>query len=75
MDADMPNSSTKTVKESGWEAVSVREIGMGNATDEEIVRYAFDNNYVIVTRDRGFGDIFRYPKGTHHGIVILKLPF
>ena len=74
LDANMPNSSTEIVKKSGWNAVNVRSIGMGKAEDEEIVKYAFDNNYVIITRDRGFGNIFNYPKGTHHGIVILKLP-
>ena len=74
LDANMPNSSTEIVKKSGWKAINVRDIGMGNVEDEDIVKYAFDNNYVIITRDRGFGNIFNYPKGTHQGIVILKLP-
>ena len=74
LDANMPHSSTEIVRKSGWNAVNVRDIGMRNAEDKEIVKYAFDNNYVIITRDRGFGNIFHYPKGTHRGIVILKLP-
>ena len=43
LDANMPDSSTKIVRESGWKAVNVRDIGMRNAEDEEIVKYAFDN--------------------------------
>jgi predicted nuclease of predicted toxin-antitoxin system len=28
---------------------------------------------VLVTADKGFGDIRRFPLGTHHGIVVLRV--
>lgn len=75
LDEDMPKSSAEVIREYGYEVTDVRDIGLGGATDEEIAEYAFSNNYVIVTRDLGFGNIFHYPLGSHHGVVILRLPF
>lgn len=71
----MPRSSAEVIKECGYEVTDVRDMELSGATDEEIVEYALSNNYVIITRDLDFGNIFRYPKGLHQGIVILRLPF
>lgn len=35
---------------------------------------AQDAGRLLVTLDRGFGDIRRYEPGTHAGIVVLRLP-
>ncbi len=48
---------------------------MGNATDEEIVKYAKENKLILVTRDVEFANILRYPGGSHVGIIVLRLPF
>ena len=72
LDADMPRSSVKVIRSSGFEVEDVRDIGMRSAKDKEIIEYALNNNRVIVTRDTDFGEILRYPK--HPGAIILRLP-
>jgi len=39
------------------ESVHVSTIDMGNALDIEIWQYAYDNNYMIVTKDADFSDL------------------
>jgi len=51
LDADMPRSSVKVIRSSGFEVEDVRDIGMRSAKDKEIIEYALNNNRVIVTRD------------------------
>lgn len=56
----------------GFDAEDVREIGMGSASDDQIVDHATRENQVIVTRDTDFGSVLRHPD--HLGALILRLP-
>jgi len=38
------------------------------------MKYAKQNNFILVTRDLEFANILRYPKSSHVGIVVLRLP-
>ncbi len=73
LDADMPRSSIKVIKNLGFKVEDVRDIGLGSAKDEEIIEYANKNNRIIITRDIDFGEVLRYPK--HPGAIILRLPY
>jgi len=53
----------------------VRDINLGAAADEEVIKYAKENNFIPVTRDLEFASILRYPSGSHAGVVVLRLPF
>ena len=75
LDADIPRSSARVLRKLGHEVLDVRDINLGGATDEEIMKYAKQNNFILVTRDIEFANILRYPKDSHVGIVVLRLPF
>ena len=38
----------------------------------DLFRVCVDEGRLLVTLDRGFGDVRLYPPGTHHGIVVLR---
>jgi predicted nuclease of predicted toxin-antitoxin system len=59
----------------GHEVLDVRDINLGGATDKEIIKYAKENDFILVTRNIEFANILRYPVGSHVGIVVLRLPF
>ena len=75
LDADIPRSSAQVLRKLRYEVIDVRDINLGNATDEEIIKYAKENNFILVTRDIEFANVLRYPVGSHVGIVVLRLPF
>jgi len=75
LDADIPRSSAQVLRKSRHEVLDVRDINLGDATDEEIIKYAKENNLILVTRDIEFANILRYPPGSHVGIILLRLPF
>ena len=68
IDANMPRSVAELLKRYDHEAVDVRDIGMGGATDSEIAAYAQRNSLVLVTRDFDFADIRNYPPGRYAGL-------
>ena len=41
--------------------------------DPFIARAATQAGRLVITLDRGFGDVLRYPPGTHAGILVLRV--
>jgi predicted nuclease of predicted toxin-antitoxin system len=50
----------------------VRDVGLVGASDEEIFVYCQKHNLVILTFDRGYGDIFRFPIRKSFGVIIVR---
>ena len=74
IDACLPRSSTRVLRELGYDAIDAREVSMSSAEDTEIFEYAQKKGRILVTRDKGFGDVLKYPPGSHQGIIVLRLP-
>lgn len=62
----------RRLREEGHEVFSVFEEARG-ATDEDIVRKAHRENWILITSDKDFGEkVFREGR-PHSGIVLLRL--
>ena len=60
------------LRSQGHEVFSVYELARG-IDDDSIVKKAFDENWILVTSDKDFGEqVYRYGKA-HHGMVLLRL--
>ncbi|WP_340103238.1 DUF5615 family PIN-like protein [Rhodohalobacter sp. 8-1] len=46
-----------TFQEKGFQAIHWSAVGALNASDEEIMEYAYSNGYIVFTHDLDFGDI------------------
>ncbi len=73
VDENLPATVASLLRERGFEADTVIEEGLLGATDEALLAAVQEQDRMIVTLDRGFGDIRRYPPGSHPGIVVLRL--
>jgi len=56
VDAQLPPALASALREAGYDAQSVREIGLREAEDSEIWAYALANQAVIVTKDQDFAE-------------------
>ena len=52
---------------------TVADEGLLGAVDATVRGAATAENRLLITLDRGFGDIRMYPPGTHAGILVLRL--
>lgn len=74
VDEDLPRSTTRLLREMGFNALDVRDCGLRGKSDEEIFEYAQKENAIILTGDRGFGSILRFTPGTYWGIIVANFP-
>lgn len=75
LDANIPYSSLRVFEELNLEAIHVTDIGLGGASDAEILSYATKKSGIVVTKDKDFGTLVVFSKLPAYGIVILRLPF
>ncbi|MEK7476353.1 MAG: DUF5615 family PIN-like protein [Candidatus Coatesbacteria bacterium] len=74
VDEDLPRNLAAALRAGGFEAVDVRDAGLRGRPDSAVFDHALRRNLVIVTADLDFASILAYPLGTHHGIVVARLP-
>ena len=72
VDEDLPKAIVRLLRESAYDAESVIDEGMGGWKDPAIWQAAQAEQRFLVTADKGFGDIRRYPPGTHTGVLLLR---
>ena len=56
VDAQLPPSLAAALREAGYDAAAVREIGLREAKDAAVWDYALQNNGVILTKDEDFAE-------------------
>ena len=74
VDEDMPRSTGPALREEGYEVKDIRDHGFRGAADEDIYRFAQQEEAVLLTGDLGFSNILRFPLGQHFGIVVARFP-
>lgn len=74
VDEDMPRSTSKLLMDKGFEVLDARDCGLRGKSDAEIFNFAQREGAVILTGDLGFGNLIKFPVGSHLGIVIVHFP-
>jgi predicted nuclease of predicted toxin-antitoxin system len=72
VDEDLPRAAAQMLRHHGHEAVSVLEQGMGGTKDDSLWQAVQTEHRLLVTADKGFGDIRSYPPGSHGGVLLLR---
>ncbi len=53
--------------DAGHDVVSVHDVRLTGATDDAIIRFGIAEGRVIITHDRDFGGLLRYPARENKG--------
>ena len=73
LDENLPVSSTAILASAGHDVDTVTDEDLAGAPDRDVVAAATTAGRILVSLDRGLGDIRAYPPGSHTGIVVLRL--
>ena len=73
LDENISQTVTRNLRRSGFKAVHVLDAGLGGADDEHIFEFAHKKKLTIITHDKDFGNIIRFPVIRHYGVIILRL--
>ncbi|HLA80651.1 MAG TPA: DUF5615 family PIN-like protein [Thermoleophilia bacterium] len=74
VDEDMPRSTARALRQAGYTALDVRDIGLRGHSDADVFAYAQAHNLVLVTADKGFSNVVAYAPGTHAGLIVVRVP-
>lgn len=69
VDENLPRLLAPRLRNAGYRAEDVRDVGLGAHPDADVWRYAQAQARTIITQDSDFADIRAYPP-PHTGIVI-----
>jgi predicted nuclease of predicted toxin-antitoxin system len=72
LDENLPAEARLAAASLGHDVDTVIDEGLGGAGDPEVLAAATTEQRFLVTLDRGFGDVRRYPPGSHPGIVVIR---
>jgi predicted nuclease of predicted toxin-antitoxin system len=73
LDENLPVSSVAILTSVGHDVDTVTQEGLVGAPDRDVVAAATAAGRILISLDRGLGDIRAYPPGSHAGIVVLRL--
>jgi predicted nuclease of predicted toxin-antitoxin system len=74
VDEDMPRSTARALREAGYVAEDVRDVGLRGKPDHAVFAYAQAHGQILVTADKGFANVVSFPPGTHAGLIVLRVP-
>ncbi len=72
IDENLPEEYAALLRDSGFEAATVGDEGLGGAEDAVVAERSRREQRILVTLDLGFADIRSYPPGEHPGIVVIR---
>jgi predicted nuclease of predicted toxin-antitoxin system len=73
LDENLDVSSSAILTSAGHDVDTVIQEGLIGAPDQDVVAAAAAAGRILISLDRGLGNIRAYPPGSHAGIVVLRL--
>jgi len=74
VDEDLPRMTARLLSQAGYPADDVRDVGLRGHSDSDVFAYAQAHGQIVVSADKGFTNILRFPLGSHAGIVVVRVP-
>lgn len=74
LDENLGRRGTALLAEAGWDVETVARQGLCSAVDERIIEVCSEEARVLITLDKGFSNVLRFPPNRYRGIVVLRLP-
>ena len=72
LDEKIPSTVAEFLREPLFDVDTVLEESLGGSDDRTVLEAARAEGRMLITLDRGFGDVRSYPPGSHPGIVGLR---
>lgn len=73
VDENLPDEVEELLKKAGYDAETVYREDLGGADDTLILSRSISENRVIITLDKRFSDVIRYPPEEYPGFIVLRL--
>lgn len=65
-------SITRWLQQQGYDVVSVKSVAAG-IDDAAVLKKAYEENRILITHDKGFGERIFKQQAVHNGIILLRV--
>lgn len=73
-DEDVPRSTARALRDAGFDALDVRDVGLRGHSDADVYAYAQKDDRILITCDMGFSNILNFPPSKSRGLVVVRIP-
>jgi predicted nuclease of predicted toxin-antitoxin system len=73
-DEDVPRSTARALRDAGFDALDVRDVGLRGHGDADVYAYAQKDDRILATCDMGFSNILNFPPSKSRGLVVVRIP-
>lgn len=73
LDENLPESARSALLDAGHDTDTTHAEGLAGADDPDVLAGAAADGRLLITLDRGLGDIRTYPPGSHSGVLVIRL--
>lgn len=74
LDENMPTRLKAALNKLGHDADTVRDENLNGQSDPNVWKASQKDGRFLITQDTYFSDIRHHAPGTHHGVLLLRLP-
>lgn len=72
LDANLSPSISARLEEAGHAAKHVRDVDLRHAADDQIMNFAAEHGYVLISQDTDFTNLLHYRKAVGPSLVLLR---
>ncbi len=73
VDQDIYKISIDNLREWGHDVLTAKELGLQQASDQDLLKRAKEENRLLLTRDKGFGGLVFLNKELSTGVILLRM--
>lgn len=74
LDENLPVRLVEMLGELGFEADTADDEGLGGVSDDRVWEAVQAGGRFLITQDLDFSDLRRFAPGSHHGVLLVRLP-
>jgi predicted nuclease of predicted toxin-antitoxin system len=71
-DENIAKSLIKALRENGYDVKDIKEEGLFGISDQEVIQKAKDDDRIIITHDKDFGNLLNFPLQSHKGVILVR---
>lgn len=63
----------RLLRRAGIDVVCLKDVAKPDTPDADVLRLAVERSMILLTNDKDFSDILRYPPSSHSGVIVLRI--
>jgi predicted nuclease of predicted toxin-antitoxin system len=66
-------TTLRLLQQAGFAVVRLAQVAAPDTPDDDVIRLARERSLILLTNDKDFCDILRYPPSSNAGIIVLRI--